>query len=329
MEQSLVNQIANPHGTISPTKYRLGVLFEYLGIFFALCPLAIMVNWIFIPHHAVGGGLTGICSMIYYATQGDFPELFAKWGGAIPVWLTTLIINAILLTIAGMTVGWRFCIRTIFGAFTLSLWYRLIPIREVPIISDPLLGCIIGGVLFGMSLGLVLMCNGSSGGTDIVAIIVNHYKDISLGKVMILCDFIIILSAWFLPLPEGTDLAGQSIADYKFKRIMCGISMTVAYTASVDWFMTKARQSVQFFIFSRKSEEIAKAISTTVNRGVTLLDGKGWYSKMEIQVVTVLARKHECNTILHLIQQIDSDAFVSYSNVGGVFGSGFDKIRKS
>lgn len=327
MQTTIIHEQTDPHGIITPERYRLEVALEYLGIFFALCPLAIMVNWIFIPHQAVGGGLTGICSMIYYATQGDFPQLFGQWGGAIPIWLTTLVINSVLLIIAGITVGWKFCIRTIFGAFTLALWYRLIPIRETPIIDDPLLGCIVGGVLFGLSLGLVLFCNGSSGGTDIIAMIVHHYRDISLGKVMIICDVLIILSAWFLPLPDGIDLDGQTIADYKFRRIMCGISMTIAYTASVDWFMSRIRQSVQFFIFSRKHDEIASAISATVHRGVTLLDGKGWFSGSPITVITVLARKHESGTILNLIQKIDADAFVSISNVNGVFGSGFDKIR--
>ncbi|MCQ2310956.1 MAG: YitT family protein [Paludibacteraceae bacterium] len=327
MQTTIIHEQTDPHGIITPGRYRMEVAMEYLGIFIALCPLAIMVNWIFIPHATVGGGLTGICSMIYYATRGMFPELFAQYGGAIPIWLTTLVINTVLLVIAGFTVGWKFCIRTIFGAFTLALWYRLIPIRETPIIDDPLLGCIVGGVLFGISLGLVLFCNGSSGGTDIIAMIVHHYRDISLGKVMIICDVLIILSAWFLPLPEGIDLEGQTIADYKFRRIMCGISMTVAYTASVDWFMSRIRQSVQFFIFSHKHDEIAEAISTTVHRGITLLDGKGWYSGEAITVVTVLARKHESGTILSLIQKIDPDAFVSCSNANGVFGSGFDKIK--
>jgi len=329
MRQPIVNQIINPHEELNANRYRLSVLLEYFGIFVALCPFVCMVNWIFVPHALVGGGLTGICSMIYYATDGMFPSLFPNFSGAIPIWLSTVVINAILLVVAVCTVGWSFCIRTIFGVLVVAFWYRVIPIREVPLIADPMLGCIIGGVAFGISLGIVMLCNGSSGGTDIVAMVVHHYKDVSLGKVLILCDVVIILSAYFLPIPATIDLGNQTVNDYKIQRILCGLSMTFSYTASLDWFMGKVRQSVQFFIFSRKYDEIAKAINTTVHRGVTLLDGKGWYSGQPITVVTVLARKHESSTILQLIQRVDPEAFVSCSNVSGVFGSGFDKIRES
>ncbi len=300
---------------------------EYLMIFLALAPFALMVNWIFVPHNVVGGGLTGICSIIYYATQGLFPALFPAYGGALPIWLTTLVINCILLLIAALTVGWRFCIRTVFGVFALAFWYRLIPIREEALIEDPLLGCIVGGVLFGLSLGVVMLNNGSSGGTDIIAMVVNNYRDISLGKVMVICDVVIILSSYFLPVPEVFADKITSVSDFKIKRIMCGICMTVSYTAALDWLMSRIRQSVQFFIFSAKHAEIATAINEVVHRGVTVLEGKGWYSKHPIEVVMVLARKQEGPLILRLIKSIDPNAFVSYANVSGVFGQGFDRIK--
>ena len=296
-------------------------------IFLALAPFALMVNWIFVPHNVVGGGLTGICSIIYYATQGLFPALFPAYGGALPIWLTTLVINCILLLIAALTVGWRFCIRTVFGVFALAFWYRLIPIREEALIEDPLLGCIVGGVLFGLSLGVVMLNNGSSGGTDIIAMVVNNYRDISLGKVMVICDVVIILSSYFLPVPEVFADKITSVSDFKIKRIMCGICMTVSYTAALDWLMSRIRQSVQFFIFSAKHAEIATAINEVVHRGVTVLEGKGWYSKHPIEVVMVLARKQEGPLILRLIKSIDPNAFVSYANVSGVFGQGFDRIK--
>ena len=298
-----------------------------LMIFLALAPFALMVNWIFVPHNVVGGGLTGICSIIYYATQGLFPALFPAYGGALPIWLTTLVINCILLLIAALTVGWRFCIRTVFGVFVLAFWYRLIPIREEALIEDPLLGCIVGGVLFGLSLGVVMLNNGSSGGTDIIAMVVNNYRDISLGKVMVICDVVIILSSYFLPVPEVFADKITSVSDFKIKRIMCGICMTVSYTAALDWLMSRIRQSVQFFIFSAKHAEIATAINEVVHRGVTVLEGKGWYSKHPIEVVMVLARKQEGSLILRLIKSIDPNAFVSYANVSGVFGQGFDRIK--
>lgn len=318
----------NPHFVPTPRQHKLELTREYILIFLALCPFALMVNWVFVPHNVVGGGLTGICSIIYYATQGLFPSVFPNYGGALPIWISTLVINIILLAIAAFTVGWRFCVRTVFGVFALAFWYRIIPIREVAIIEEPLLACIVGGAFFGICLGIVMLNNGSSGGTDIIAMIVNNYRDISLGKVMVFCDIVIILSSYFLPVPDALADRVTDVTDFKLKRILYGLSMTVSYTAALDWFMSRQRQSVQFFIFSSKAAEIATAINTTVNRGVTVLDGKGWYSKQPMMVVTVLARKHERPMILKLIKSIDPNAFVSYANVSGVFGQGFDKIKK-
>lgn len=317
----------NPHMQYNSRQHTWTVIREYLVIFLALCPFALMVNWIFVPHNVVGGGLTGICSIIYYATQGLFPSAFPNYGGALPIWLTSLTINIILLVIAALTVGWKFCVRTVFGVFMLAFWYRVIPIRQEAIIDDPLLACIVGGVLFGVSLGFVMLNNGSSGGTDIIAMVINNYRDISLGKVMVACDVVIILSSYFLPVPESLQASITSVSDFKIRRILCGLSMTVCYTAALDWVMGRMRQSVQFFIFSSKSAEIATAINATVNRGVTVLEGKGWYSKKPMEVVTVLAKRHEGQLILHIIKSIDPNAFVSYANVSGVFGQGFDKIK--
>lgn len=311
-----------------PIKSKWTILREYLMILIALFPFALMVNWVFLPHQIVGGGLTGICSIIYYATSGMFPTIFAEYGGSVPVWLTTLIINTILLTVAVMTVGWRFCVRTLWGVLVLAFWYWLIPVRQEAMIEDPLLGCIVGGVVFGGCLGVVMMNNGSSGGTDIIAMIVNHYKDISLGRVMVFCDILIILSAYILPVSDSiTD--PSAIVDYRIKRVMYGMSLTVTYTASLDWLMSRLRQSVQFFIYTRNHAEIATAINKTVNRGVTVLDGTGWYSQQPMKVVSVLTRKHESKQVMDIVNAIDPNAFVSVANVTGVFGAGFDQIKKN
>ncbi len=289
--------------------------------------MALMVNWVLLPHAFVGGGVTGICSAIYYVTNGLFPSVFPEYGGAIPVWLTTFVINVILLLIAGLTVGWRFCIRTMVGVAAITFWYRVIPILPEPIIADPWLGAIIGGFVFGLSLGCVLTADGSSGGTDIVAMIVNHYHNISLGNIMLLCDIIIIASAFFLPLPESMLKEGGNPTYLQIKRVLYGVAMTISYTVAVDWLMARVHQSVHFLIYSSKYEELATAINTTVNRGVTVLDGTGWYSKKPVKVISVLVRKPESSLVLSLVNEIDPEALVSYADVKGVFGSGFDKIK--
>lgn len=329
------SRLVNPHN--APTTSRTRTIFEYLVIIIGIAPMALMVNWVLLPHAFVGGGLTGICSAIYYVTGGLFPSLFPEYGGAIPVWLTTFVFNLILLVIAGFTVGWRFTIRTMVGVAAITFWYRVIPILPEPIIADPWLGAIIGGFVFGLSLGCVLAANGSSGGTDIVAMIVNHYHNISLGNIMLACDMVIIASAFFLPLPESMLQDGVNNSPSSFhllpssflhiKRVLYGVAMTLSYTIAVDWLMARLHRSVHFLIYSSKYDEIATAINTTVNRGVTVLDGTGWYSKKPVKVISVLVRKPESSLVFSIVHSIDPEALVSIADVGGVFGSGFDKIK--
>lgn len=319
------SQFVNPHYT--PRESRARMTFEYLVIILGIAPMALMVNWVLLPHAFVGGGLTGICSAIYYVTDGLFPSLFPEYGGAIPVWLTTFVFNAILLLIAGLTVGWRFCIRTMVGVAAITFWYRVIPILPAPIIADPWLGAIIGGFVFGLSLGCVLAANGSSGGTDIVAMIVNHYRNISLGNIMLACDILIIASAFFLPLPESMLAEGTNHTYLQIKRVLYGVAMTISYTLAVDWIMSRLHRSVHFLIYSSKYDEIATAINTTVNRGVTVLDGTGWYSQKPVKVISVLVRKPESSLVFRIVHDIDPNALVSIADVRGVFGSGFDKIK--
>ena len=319
------SSFVNPHN--APHKSKTRTVFEYIAIIIGIAPMALMVNWVLLPHAFVGGGLTGICSAIYYVTDGLFPSLFPEYNGAIPVWLTTFVINLILLLIAGFTVGWRFCIRTMVGVASITFWYRIIPILPEPIIEDPWLGAIIGGFVFGLSLGIVLAANGSSGGTDIVAMIVNHYHNISLGNIMLLCDIIIIASAFFLPLPESMLEEGTNPTYLHIKRVLYGVAMTISYTLAVDWIMSRLHRSVHFLIYSSKYDEIATEINKTVNRGVTVLDGIGWYSQQPVKVISVLVRKPESSLVLSIVKNIDPNALVSIADVGGVFGSGFDKIK--
>ena len=319
------SKLVNPHST--PSTSRARTIFEYLVIIIGIAPMALMVNWVLLPHAFVGGGLTGICSAIYYVTDGLFPSLFPEYNGAIPVWLTTFVFNAILLLIAGLTVGWRFCIRTMVGVAAITFWYRVIPIMPQPIISDPWVGAIIGGFVFGLSLGCVLAANGSSGGTDIVAMIVNHYRNISLGNIMLACDIVIIASAFFLPLPESMVQEGSNPTYLHIKRVLYGVAMTISYTVAVDWLMARLHRSVHFLIYSSKYDEIATAINTTVNRGVTVLDGIGWYSQKPVKVISVLVRKPESSLVFAIVHDIDPEALVSIADVSGVFGSGFDKIK--
>ena len=181
---------------------------------------------------------------------------------------------------------------------------------------------ILGGLFMGSFLGIVFLNNGSTGGVDIVAMIVNKFKHLPMGRVLMACDIVIILCAYFLPeikeLPFGRGL----------EKILFGLCYTFMAGTAVDWVLNRTRQSVQFFIFSEKYEEIAEAIMTQVPRGVTFLDAQGGYSKAPTKVVTTIARQHESATIFRLVHAIDPNAFISQSQVRGVFGQGFESIKE-
>lgn len=284
---------------------------EYIMIIIATIPYAIAVNWILVPHTIVGGGLTGLCEILYFATD--------KF---IPIWLSSFVCNLALLIAAYFTVGWRYCVRTLWGVLWYTIWLKVIEISAEPVISDPFMAVILGGLFMGCFLGVVFLNNGSTGGVDIVAMIVNKYKHLPMGRVLMACDIVIILCAYFLPeikeLPFGQGL----------EKILFGLCYTFMAGTAVDWVLNRTRQSVQFFIFSTKYEEIAEAIMTQVPRGVTLMEAQGGYSKEPIKVVTTIARQHESATIFRLVNAIDPNAFVSQSQVRGVFGQGFESIKE-
>ena len=278
---------------------------EWIMIIVCTFPYGLVVNQLLVPHAIVGGGLTGLCEIIYFATNRF-----------ITIWLSVFTLNAILLIIAGFTIGWRYCARTLFGIFWLTFWMKVIPIPEVPMISDPFMAVILGGLFMGCFLGIVFLNNGSTGGTDIVAMIVNKYHHLPMGRVLMTCDICIILMAYFLPEVRSLE------------KILFGLCFTFMSSTAVDWVMNRTRQSVQFFIFSKKWDEIAEAIMTQVPRGVTILDAQGGYSKEPVKVITTIARQHESAKIFRLVRSIDPDAFVSQSKVRGVFGQGFNSINE-
>lgn len=279
-------------------------LIEYFCIWLFLVPYAIAINTLMIPHNIVGGGITGLAEIVFFSTNR-----------VVPVWLSTLLFNAGLLIVAIRTLGWRFCVRTIWGVLSLAFWFRIIPVFDTPILSDPFMSCVVAGLFCGASLGLVYLQNGSSGGTDIVAMIVNKYRRVSIGKALFGCDLLIISSAWFLP--NITTI----------EPILMGLCFTFMCMIAIDTVLNNARQSVHFFIFSMNhADAIATAINQEVHRGATILNGVGCYSKKPMKVVTVLARKHESKQIFDIIKLIDPNAFVSQTIAQGVFGKGFDTV---
>jgi len=277
---------------------------EYIVIAFGLLMYSAAWKGFLLPHLITGGGVTGIGAILFYATK-------------IPIFVTYFSINFVLLVIAVRAVGWAFSLRTIYGVAVLTMFFAALP-QAVPGTfvgaEDNFMACVIGGLLSGAGIGIVFLANGSSGGTDIIAKVVNKYRNITLGRVLLYCDVFIICSSYFFDFGS-------------LEKIVYGLTTMAISTIAVDMVINGVRQSVQFFIFSKEYEQIATRINLDLHRGVTILDGMGWYSKESVKVITVVARKNESIKIFRIVKDIDPNAFISQSSVIGVYGEGFDVIK--
>ena len=267
-----------------------------------------------IPNGLVGGGVTGASTIIQYVT-------------GINVSYSYFLINLVLILIAWKTLGSGFGKKTIYAIAVTSLFLRFIPmlispsfINDFALTNGKLLCAIIGGALSGLGIAVTFSEGGSSGGTDIIALVINKYRAISPGKVIMLLDIIIIGSSLLIPSDNNF---GSRIAIVVYGYVTTGV-----FSFTVDTVISGTKQCVQICIFSEKYEEIANRISKEANRGVTVLHGMGWYSKQEKKVLLVVARKHDSPFILHLVRDVDSSAFITEASVMGVFGQGFDQIKK-
>ena len=277
---------------------------EYFFIAFGLFMYAAAWRAFLLPHQITGGGVTGISALVYYAS-------------GMPISVTYALINGVLLIIAIKSIGLKFSLRTIYGVAVLSVFFLILPqaVRGTFVgKEEDFMACVVGGLLSGVGIGIVFLSNGSSGGTDIIAKVVNKYRNITLGRILLYCDVLIVSSSYFLEIGS-------------IERIVYGLVALTVTTLSVDMVINGVRQSVQFFIFSKNYEEIATRINMEARRGVTILDGMGWYSKEPVKVITVIARKNESIKIFRIVKEIDPNAFISQSSAIGVYGQGFDVIK--
>jgi uncharacterized membrane-anchored protein YitT (DUF2179 family) len=257
-----------------------------------------------LPYQITTGGVTGVSAIIYYAS-------------GVPIQYSYFIINAILMTAAIKILGPKFSIKTTYAIFMLTflLWFfqQLIGNTQVIGVGQDFMACIIGATMCGAGLGIVFINNGSTGGTDIIAAVVNKYRDITFGRMILYCDIVIISSCYFV------------FNDWR--RVVFGFVTLVVISYVLDLIVNSARQSVQFLIFSKEYQQIADRIIADTHRGVTVLNGTGWYSKNDVKVLVVLAKKSQSIEIFRLVKDIDPNAFISQSSVIGVYGEGFDRIK--
>jgi uncharacterized membrane-anchored protein YitT (DUF2179 family) len=280
----------------------------YSVISFGLVIFSIAWTAFLLPHQISGSGVSGIGAIVFYAT-------------GIPMGYTYFALNIILM-IAGLKVlGSGFGIKTIYGVFLaaalLSVLQSYIP---APVVQDKFMSALIGGGLCGVGLGIIFTQGGSTGGTDIIALIVTKYRNISPGRIILLCDVFIIGSSYII-LNHLEPAKRVETMVYGF------VTMAVqAYT--LDAILTGNRQTVQILIFSQHFDKIADMITERMHRGVTVMDGMGWYSKENQKIIITLVRKNEASEVYRIIKSIDNKAFITVANVMDVFGKGFEELKK-
>ncbi len=278
---------------------------EYALITFGLFLYTFAWTAFLIPNETIGGGATGVATVLYYIS-----------GKHIPVSVGFFVLNGILVLIGIRVLGKSFGIKIIFGIIVTSL-FLLLP--EPHLITDSfrpedkLLTAIIGGILSGIGICIALQQGGGAGGTDIVVMIMNKYRSVSPGRIYLYCDLVIIGSSFFI--------------NWDFRTIIYGYVVMAVFSYTVDLFLSGAKQSVQMFIFSKKYPQIADRITRETGRGVTVINGQGWYTKEDGKVLMTVARKVDQNSIYRIVREEDQDAFISVNSVMGVYGKGFEQIK--
>jgi uncharacterized membrane-anchored protein YitT (DUF2179 family) len=278
---------------------------DYLTI--AVGMLSYCIGWgiFLLPNNITTGGVAGVSSILY-------------WGTGIPVQTSYFVINAVLLLIALRVLGFKFCLKTIYAVTVLTVGVGIVTQHyDAHLLADqPFMAAIIGAVFCGCGVGLGLSANGSTGGTDIIAAIINKYRDISLGRVIMFCDVIIISSSYLV------------LRDWE--KVIYGYVVLYVTAFCIDWVVNSRRSSVQFFIISDKYKEIGDRINREPHRGCTVINAQGFYSGKDVKMLFVLAKRRQSDLIFRIIDEVDPHAFVSQSAVIGVYGEGFDhfKVRR-
>lgn len=270
-------------------------------------------GWIgcILPADGMGGGAAGLSLVLCMFVEHLF-------GWQVSIGTMVFMINALLLLVAGFIVGWKFGVKTVFSIIMISVamnfWESVLPPEGLFSGLENILQVILGGILAGSGVAICFMQGGSTGGVDIVAMIINKYRTVRYGNIVMCSDFIIIGSSL---------LVGKTLTT-----VVYGYILTAVFGYTVDMIMSGNQQSNQIFIMSRKYDEITKAILEVAHRGVTLLDGMGGYTREEMTVVVVVCRKRETSDVLKVVKSVDPTAFMSIGSVAGVYGQGFQSLPK-
>lgn len=301
------------------TKHRYDSLMsnakDYIMIILGQIVYAIGFCAFILPHSIVIGGMAGLGTLVYFATNTLIPVAVTMYG-----------VNIILLMCGYRMLGRTFTIRTIFGATGLSLFIGLMEgyfMSHPPLLEETAMSIVLGGILCGIGIGTIYVHNGTSGGSDIIAAMVNKVSNASVGRILMAVDMSIVALTFFLPFDGDLEQRVQA----SLPRIIYGWVTIFIYSYITDMIIDTNRQATQFIIFSQKWAQIADRINEDAHRGVTVVDGTGWYSKHEVKLLLVWCRKIESVTIFRIVKSIDANAFITQSNTNGVYGKGFDKMK--
>lgn len=256
-----------------------------------------------IPNGLASGGLTGLCTIIQYGT-------------GIPVGVTYPVLNILLLILGVLSLGRAFGFKTIYVIGLTSLLFDILPnFPQLEVLmNEKFLVALVGAGMESVGIGLVLLRGGSTGGTDIVAMMINKYWPVSPGKVYLYTDLFIITSLLFIP--------GKGLVD-----LIYAFVVMLGFSFGVDYVLLGNKSSVQILVFSSKYKEIADHMINEVQRGVTALQSVGWYSQQESKVLLIVARKYQMNEVVNEIKKIDKKAFISISTAMSVYGEGFEEVK--
>ncbi|MBS7313939.1 MAG: YitT family protein [Candidatus Onthomorpha sp.] len=286
------------------------IVMQYLFIVLGIMLYCFSWTVFLVPKHIIGGGVVGLATIVYYLT-------------GFPMGITNFVVNGILLIIGYRILGGKFGLNTIIGMTTASL--SLILFQQVLEVNNMeyfkfenmelFTRAVLGGALSGIGIGICFVNGGNSGGSDIIALIVTKYRNVSPGSVILVVDAIVI--AGTLLVPNGLGVEGM---------VYCYIVL-VTFTYTLDLVVEGRKQTYQITIMSQLNEQIADAIGNEVKRGVTLLNGWGWYTKKDQKVLLVIAQKKDKVEIMRLVKAIDPNAFISVAKTQGVYGKNFDTIK--
>ena len=279
-------------------------ILDYVMI--AVGMLSYCIGWtiFMLPNNIPTGGVAGLSSILF-------------WGFGMPVHISYFLMNAILLAVALKVLGLKFCIKTIYGVVLLTIFtgiFRQFFPHPDLLTDQPFMGSIIGAVFCGVGIGYGLSFNGSTGGSDIVAAIVNKYRDISLGRVILLVDMTIVTLSY--------------VVLHDWEQVIYGYVVLIITSFVLDQVVNSGRRSVQFMIISDHYDEICRRITEEPpHRGCTILDAHGYYTGNDMKVLIVVTKQREAGLLYRMIDDIDEHAFVTQSQVMGVYGKGFDRFK--